>query len=790
MKTQILRLVRLSALVMTVVAVGCSTTREGHKQQTALEPTHPTKTARGGVSSAPKSTTQLLREAEQAFRTANSAQERGDFEAALRHYNRMLELLVQADLDPGVFYNLRSEFERILHASPGEHRQLFDPQDRERVLSELEQLQRGMQGPSVYGDLQIPEALQERVQVEIREIQELYPRNFQYGLNRSTKYLPYIQDELRKAGLPQDLAWLAMVESQFTPKIDSRAGAGGMWQFMRTTASRFGLRIDNYVDERYNWQKSTHAAIAYLGELYSRFNGEWPLAVSAYNMGEGGMERVVAMNNGDTELVRLIEQPPASNVMRNETKKFYPKLLASIAVAKEPEKYGFTLEPQAPDLVVRMPVQGAYSLAALDSACGLPEGTLAKLNPDLIRGVTPPGAQHMLAVPAEAQERFAVALRDVPQESRALARISEPKSTRAAATSKSTKEVAPSAKQSHTVRRGETLESIASMYGVTVDELMDANKMRTHRLIAGRKLSVPASKNEASTTKSETPTTVAKAKTPSASPAKSATAAPTEFRSYKVKSGDTLFEIAKREGVSISDLQAWNGLKNGASLKAGQTLKVAPGSPGAASSGATPAAAGKVEHTVKAGDTPAKIASTYGVALSDLLQWNNLKATSTIQPGQKLSIMKDGAPGSQKPDTTQVAKAETPTAPKAVEKADQAVTHKVAKGETPGAIAEKYRVSLKDLLAANGLTSKSTIQVGQSLKIPSGASSKSTTSAAKASAPAKAETKTIVHTVTKGQTPTGIAKKYNVSVDDLYRWNGWKKDHVINIDDKVKVETK
>src|SRR5690606_14181724 len=149
-----------------------------------------------------------------------------------------------------------------------------------------------------------------RIETEINEIQESYRKNFQYGLNRSAMYRPYIEMELAKAGLPQDLVWLAMVESQFHPNVVSRAGAAGMWQFMPATARRYGLRVDKYVDERRDWQKATAAAIRYLTDLGNMFQGDWSLAISAYNMGEYGLERAIAMNGGDRDLWRLLETPP------------------------------------------------------------------------------------------------------------------------------------------------------------------------------------------------------------------------------------------------------------------------------------------------------------------------------------------------------------------------------------------------------------------------------------------------------------------------------------------------
>ncbi|MBI4559658.1 MAG: transglycosylase SLT domain-containing protein, partial [Candidatus Hydrogenedentes bacterium] len=387
---------------MAVVAVGCATgpSKEVHQFR-------PMPVANVGAHElapvTPKTASDLLQAADEAFKRANTAQEQGDDEAALRNYKQMLELLVEADLDPKIFYNLRSEFERILDRTTQQAR-LFDRLEPPEWLGETPD-----RFP-VVGDLEIPFPWPERVQAEIDEILELYPKNYQGGLDRYHLYGAYIRRELAAAGLPKDLVWLAMVESQFHPTVVSPAGAAGLWQFMRETGRRYGLRIDNYVDERYNWQKATHAAIAYLTELNQLFDGNWPLAISSYNMGEYGMGRTVAANGGEKDIWKLIE---VSSSMREETRKFYPKLLASMIVAASYDRYGFSFNTQPPEQFIRVPVKGSYSLAALEQASNLSSGTLKRLNPDLTRGVTPPNGDHMMAVPIESETLLMAALEKV-----------------------------------------------------------------------------------------------------------------------------------------------------------------------------------------------------------------------------------------------------------------------------------------------------------------------------------------------------------------------------------------
>src|SRR5690606_8782788 len=239
---------------------------------------------------------------------------------------------------------------------------------------------------------------------------------------------------------------------------------GGMLQFMLATARRYGLRVDAYVDERYDWKRSTHAAIAYLKDLYAYFDGSWPLAVSAYNMGEGGLQRAIAANGGERDLWRLIETPPASHRIKRETKKFYPKLLASILVAKNPEQYGFRHDPSPPTRTATMEVRGAYALNEIDRSVGLPVGTLAMLNPHVLRGYTPRQTPVYLAVPADMHTQVALAVESMPEMKAST----------------------------HIVRRGETLSGIASLHGVSVQSLQSLNRIRSPRsLQIGQRLMIP-----------------------------------------------------------------------------------------------------------------------------------------------------------------------------------------------------------------------------------------------------------------------------------------------------------
>jgi len=707
-----------ATFVALLLMAGCVTTEREAVHQFKPVPVAKVRTQElTPVSS--RSVTQVLRQAQEAFELANAAQEQNDTQAALGHYTHMLELMTEADLDPSVFYNLRSEFQRILDNS----------EQQAHLFERRKAWQQGGPNQMVVGDLPIEFPLPAPVLNEIEEIQHNYGANFQAGLDRSFKYLPHIRAELARAGLPMDLAWLAMLESQFYPTAVSRAGAKGMWQFMRTTGRNHHLRIDSYVDERYNWQAATRAAARYLGQLYERFEYAWPLAVSAYNMGEHGLERAIASAGGERDLWQLIE---GSSRMHRETKKFYPKLVATILVAKNPEKFGFTLNPQPPEETVRIPVKGSYSLAMLDKQCDLPSGTLRQLNPELIRAATPPGDTYHLAVPPAASKKLLAALRTSP---------------------KLNPEFLLDGAGTYTVKRGDTPSGIAKKLHVSTKELMAVNNIRSARhLMAGKKLVIPGY-------------------TPARS-ATSASAAAGGGTVYTVRKGDTLSGIASANKVSLKDLLRWNH-KSGPMIVVGEKLYIAP----VAATGSAQGSA-EIVHIVQAGEFPDKIARQYGVSLDDLLRWNNLTHASIIHVGDKLTV-RGASPA--------VAPAAAAGRPEAARK----TVHTVAKGESASVIASNYHVSTSDFLSWNKLTTKSILRPGDECVVyvpaveSAGGGAAGSQQASEAATSDKA--KKVTHVVARGENPSTIASRHGVKVSDLLEWNDWDKKVVLRVGQKVTV---
>lgn len=592
--------------------------------------------------------------------------------------------------------------------------------------------------PEGYAAIAIPDPLPPRVLAEIEAIQKGYPKPFQRGLDRSHKYTPFIFAELDKAGLPRELAWLAMVESQFTPRIVSRAGAGGMWQFMRATGQRYQLRVDHYVDERYNWHNCTRAAINYLKDLYDHFDGDWALALAGYNMGEFGLLRAIESTGGERDFWRLIETPPASERIRLETKRFYPKFLASVIVATNPEKYGFQNNPQSAENTVRMTVRGMYALEDLDQAMGLPSGALAALNPDLLREVTPPTGEYAVAVPAEHRAAFVAALEKTPK--------------------------MRFAGRTHTVKRGETLSVIARRYGSSVQEITRLNKLTSaERIHVGQVLRLPGGYERGqggNLLESDREDTVRAAALPAA-------ASGPGSKTYRVKAGDSLFKIAKAQRASVEQIQKWNNMGKRSRIHVGDTLYVSdPGAWTESDSAVAPLPA-TAQHVVKAGEFPAKIARDHNMSVDELLKANNLSKTSTIHPGQKLTVKPGAGTAPQRG-----------TAPAAPEQ--ERMVYTVVKGDTASGVAAKHGVDTKDVLAWNKLTEKSMLKIGQKLTIMM---------PVKASGGpmqlASAQQEKLTHVVARGQNPSTIARRYGVKVSDLYKWNGWSNRHVLHVGDEV-----
>lgn len=438
--------------------------------------------------------------------------------------------------------------------------------------------------------------LTRRIDKFIRYFQTKGRDRFEIWLARSGRYSDMMRGILAKHGMPGDLVYLALIESGFSPNAYSVARAAGPWQFIAGTGRRYGLRIDWWADERRDYEKSTHAAAAYLRDLYGIFDS-WPLAAAAYNAGENRIQRAVARYKTE-DFGKLIRH----RYLPRETKDYVPKMLAALTIAKDPDRYGFGNvrydDPLAFDKVV---IPGGTDLAVLGGIIGVPVESLREWNPELRRFCTPPNTEtYEIRLP----EGFGLIAAERLDEIRSEAKVTFLR---------------------HKVRNKETLASLAEKYGTPVSTLKEMNGIRHNSLRRISSLIVPVaglSGEEAVPGKRVSPDNLRLAHM-------RVNERYQRGQRVRVRRGDTLWRIARRAGVSVKSLARANGMRTTSTLRAGRVIRI----PGAVSSpGKGP------RHVVRSGDTLWKIARKYGVSVSQLARRNRMRSGQTLRTGRVLQI--------------------------------------------------------------------------------------------------------------------------------------------------------
>lgn len=303
-------------------------------------------------------------------------------------------------------------------------------------------------------------------------------------LTRSGRYLPMILEVFRQKGLPEELVFTAMIESGFNPVAVSHAGAKGLWQLMAPTARRYGLRVDRWLDERLDPEKSTVAAASYLSDLYKMF-GSWNLAQAAYNAGEMKVLRAI-QGTGSRDFWSLTR----TRFLRDETKNFVPAIHAVTLIGQEPEQYGFTVRPEEPLSYEQITVPKATSLKHVAGLSGIPYEDLIRLNSELRLKQTPPDAPYHLKVPRGTGAALQAGL-DREIEARKTASVA-----RAADRSKRKVQVAAASPgRVHIVQPRDTIGGIAKRYGISIQQLTRWNDLeRGARIFPGDRLRVAAAR--------------------------------------------------------------------------------------------------------------------------------------------------------------------------------------------------------------------------------------------------------------------------------------------------------
>ena len=370
-----------------------------------------------------------------------------------------------------------------------------------------------------------------QVEKYIRYYSEKQRKYFSVWLERSTRYVPLMEEIFIEEGLPRDLVYLAMIESGFNPRAYSWAHAVGPWQFISSTGKLMGLQHNWWYDERRDIEKSTRAAARFLKDLYNRFD-DWYLAMAAYNAGPGKISR--AIKKYDTrDFWQLCTR---GRYLAPETKAYVPKMLAVVQIAKQPGKYGFDdLDWQEPLEweVVTLPT--ATDIEVIARLCEVDYHEIKALNPELKRWSTPPEVtNYQLRVPVGSKALFEPRYAELPAAERANY-------------------------MHYRIRRGDTLSELASRYGVRTRDIMTMNKISNpNALRVGQDLVLPLRKGYNAKVVTELADDHNK----------------TRRRYYTVKKGDSLWSISQRFGVSTKQLRVWNRIGWNNVIRPGQKLKV------------------------------------------------------------------------------------------------------------------------------------------------------------------------------------------------------------------------
>jgi len=519
--------------------------------------------------------TDLIAVSTRYFETGQADLLLGHLESARSEFNQALEVLLESPYGARSEPRIREHFDRLverisafevtaLAQGDGFAEKKYEPasiddllaistfdkpataETREAVAADFE---------STTHDIDIP--LNARVLSYVELFTGRLKGYLQDGLGRGAKYLPMIQDVFRAEGLPLDLAYVPLVESAFKSDALSRAKAKGMWQFMRGTGLEMGLKHDWYIDERAEPEKSTRAAAKYLKTLYGMF-GDWHLALASYNGGPGRVQGAIRRAGGVKDFWRL---SASRRYLPQETRDYVPLILAAMIIARNPAQYGLDVEPllETPNVETVM-LPDAVDLRRVAEWAGTSVQSIQDLNPELRRWTTPVRSKdYELKVPEGAAELVRGRLAESGPDATAL--------------------------NWHTVRKGETLLSIARKLKVNRADLADANYLSVKsRVTAGQQLIIPRAPALLLATRTETPAPLVETQKVDAVVADSATvpnavetsAPPASAQSklvYRVKRGDTLASIARVFKTTVASLKKWNSLK-GNVIRAGERLTI------------------------------------------------------------------------------------------------------------------------------------------------------------------------------------------------------------------------
>ena len=391
--------------------------------------------------------------------------------------------------------------------------------------------------PKPKQEFDIPIVINAKVEQFIQYFQTRGRKPFSNWLARSERYIPFMRNHLKESGLPEDLVYMALIESGFNPYAYSRAKASGPWQFIYLTGKRYGLMSNWWIDERRDPEKSTIAAAKYLKDLYDIFEC-WYLAAAGYNAGEGKI--ATAMKRYRTEDFWELTK---YRYLKRETKDYVPQMIAAALIAKDPDKYGFFgIEYQEPLRYEKVKVPEVTDLRLIAQACEVTLDEIKELNPELSRWCTPPNfPDYEIKIPFGKKELFSKNFGNLYSGERFQFKT-------------------------HLVKKGDTFSNIARLYRVDLEPILEMNRLnKRSRLAVGMNLLIPLPKDQG-----PKPDRTAK-KTSGGTDQGSK---PVQTMTYTIKKGDTLWSIANETGVNLGALSRWNNLYPEKKLIPGDKLKI------------------------------------------------------------------------------------------------------------------------------------------------------------------------------------------------------------------------
>jgi membrane-bound lytic murein transglycosylase D len=509
----------------------------------------------------------LIAESEQHFEAGQRELEQGHVGGAKLEFDRAVNVLLESPYGGRTEPRIREHFDRLvdrisayevkaLAEGDGFTEKKYEPASIDELLAmsatlapPTSETKDTVSTDLQAGDHDIPIPLNQRVLAFIELFQGRLHDFLEEGMRRGTRYLPMIQNVFRAEGLPLDLAYVPLVESAFKPNALSRAQAKGVWQFMRGTGVENGLRQDWYIDERSDPEKATVAAAKYLNTLVKLFDGDWHLALASYNGGPGRLQRAMKMSRL-TDFWRLADKP---KLLPRETRDYVPMILAAIVIARNPAQYGFDFEPEPPHAYETVTLPRPVDLRRVAEWTGSSIDEVQALNPELRRWTTPVNDDaYPLKVPVGTADAVKARLDEAPATDLASLRY-------------------------YTVKKGETLTTLARKLGVKRSDLAEANYLKVTSPVApGQQLMVPHEATVLMAARTDRPVPIADSRTIASDavvPAVASTASDRIRIYYQVKEGDTLASIAKAFRTTVVSLQTWNRIPS-SQIRAGQRLTI------------------------------------------------------------------------------------------------------------------------------------------------------------------------------------------------------------------------